>query len=47
MSRIFLQEPDRILIIRENRAKRAAWVFYLAVAVMFALLVVGFLVRLP
>ncbi|WP_427351199.1 hypothetical protein [Erwinia amylovora] len=47
MSRVFLQEPDRILIIREKRARRAARVFYLAIVFMFALLVTGFLMRLP
>ncbi|WP_457299135.1 hypothetical protein [Phyllobacterium sp. P5_D12] len=46
MNRTFEQQPDRILIvdvIRENRARRAAWCFHMAIAVGCLAFFLGYL----
>ena len=42
---IFQQEPDLIRLLLENRAKRAAWTCYIAITLMGALFIIGFLAR--
>ncbi len=39
MSRIFIQEPDRIRIVEERRARRAGWVLMTALVIIFTVFI--------
>lgn len=46
MSRIYVQEPDLIRLVTDNRAKRAAWCLYVSILVMGLVGIAGFLARM-